>query len=268
MPNWCDNTVVITGAKENIRDIKGMIDAISQPCDIGLFEKLTPISEEADNHTEWGTKWDVNVYHDVNYSAEFDDEAGTGKITLCFSSAWSPPVGFCAKLMNAYDVKVRCSFIEPGVDFIGFWDCGEHQERCMSDEVERAKAGDKSAIDFIQDVSEQTLAEFLESWYPDDELMDWNAVEERCVGPVQQVEPAVEDKSTLLQALENVETLNSSVIKHLENDKLKAMLEERGIDTDLVTEVLTSRLAMFREFIGAATDIENLLKVKDDEKEQ
>jgi len=44
-------------------------------------------------------------------------------MTLCFETAWSPPIGFCEKLAQYFSVKVENFYSEPGVGFAGLCTC-------------------------------------------------------------------------------------------------------------------------------------------------
>lgn len=61
----------------------------------------------------YGTKWDFTVA-DTNYSG--DDE---GYIELSVDTAWSPPLEFCRRLSDKYQVTVVNMFFEGGCNFGG-----------------------------------------------------------------------------------------------------------------------------------------------------
>lgn len=130
MPNWCWNTVTISGSglDEVRQKIKGFEknDVIFEgligrdpapPIPENPLQTKTPgLFPEWYNHNmqRYGTKWDVK-FENCNYS-ESDDET---TITLCFDTAWGPPVSFCETLRDQYGVKVTCRYSEQGFDFYG-----------------------------------------------------------------------------------------------------------------------------------------------------
>lgn len=119
MPNWCSNTITITGEKENIRTILKKIGEIPTNDKDKLFETLIGNDPDIDkigwyesNLKRFGTKWDVSV-EDCN--GEFNED----QIVLNPSTAWSPPVPFCITLAKEYGVQVEIKYFEPGCDFAG-----------------------------------------------------------------------------------------------------------------------------------------------------
>lgn len=60
----------------------------------------------------WGTKWDVEAYDTVEF-----DPAG---VTFGFDSAWSPPTGVYAALVEQ-GFSVTGFYYEPGMAFAGKW---------------------------------------------------------------------------------------------------------------------------------------------------
>ena len=127
MPNWCSNSIVITGDKDKIKKIKRVLQSMDTKQDnIGIFQTLVGkddnISESQyheggawyqHNLDRYGCKWDIN-WDDSNIDVE-DDEC----ITMSPETAWSPPEGFCRLLSQQYGVDVRLEYSEPGCDFAG-----------------------------------------------------------------------------------------------------------------------------------------------------
>lgn len=123
MPNWCSNTITITGEKENICRIKDMMDSIDNKEEANVFQTLVGIPDHMTegeykekwydtNVNSWGTKWDVS--YDDCYP-QFSDE----EIILSPDTAWSPPIGFGTQLAKLYGVDVELFYTEPGCDFCG-----------------------------------------------------------------------------------------------------------------------------------------------------
>lgn len=123
MPNWCSNTITISGSKENICRIKDMMDSIENKQEANLFQTLVGYPDHMTegeyqekwydtNVTNWGTKWDVS--YDDAYP-QFSEE----EIILSPDTAWSPPIGFGTILAKLYQVDVELYYTEPGCDFCG-----------------------------------------------------------------------------------------------------------------------------------------------------
>ena len=126
MPNWCSNTITITGTKESIsfltRVLKGI--PVEERGNGNVFETLIgrepSMSKEEYNTGGWynhnidwfGTKWDVS-YDDCNF--DFKDDY----IVMYPETAWSPPIGFGIRLHEKYGVDVELYYEESGCDFCG-----------------------------------------------------------------------------------------------------------------------------------------------------
>ena len=81
MPNWCMNTLVVSGEGVEAFAVEaGGGDAAGWLS----LHRLDPIPDGGDASEHWGTKWDL----DDEASPLWDD----GVLSYHFSSAWSPPV--------------------------------------------------------------------------------------------------------------------------------------------------------------------------------
>lgn len=127
MPNWCSNTITITGDRKIISGITKLIESIkkTEGQEPGVFNTLVGrepgITQEKynnggwydSNRNHWGTKWDVS-YDDCCFT--FDEES----ITFHPQTAWSPPVEFCKKMVMEYKrIKINIFYSECGDDFCG-----------------------------------------------------------------------------------------------------------------------------------------------------
>lgn len=111
MPNWCNNSVDITGPTDTVKDIW------AQAQTTGLLEAIKPIGEWVYNTAveEWGTKWDVSLE-----GLEFyENDDGTASISGWFDSAWSPPINALEALSE--QCVAELSYHEPGMCFVGYW---------------------------------------------------------------------------------------------------------------------------------------------------
>lgn len=132
MPNWCNNTITITGPEHKIRALwelanqedKGLLSAMHpQPetmftGDLGTKEREQCAEQGIDNWYDWqvnnwGTKWDVSTE-----GLELSDD-GT-EIKGWFDSAWSPPTSAYEFYGEANpDVKIEAIYHEPGMGYVG-----------------------------------------------------------------------------------------------------------------------------------------------------
>ena len=122
MPNWCNNVLTITGEDVKLNKIKFLLESSKTSGHgmfitlVGLPEGITPEQHDKDwwdiHISYWGCKWDVDYEeHNTSY---YDDH-----IEMCFETAWSPPIEFCGKLAQYFDVEVKIFYSEPGVGFSG-----------------------------------------------------------------------------------------------------------------------------------------------------
>ena len=132
MPNWCSNSLTLTGKKE-------WIDAlvkVSETDDKDIFMHLCPCMEDAEWYSEkwyswncenWGTKWDANEV----VIGSCDGEC----IELHFDTAWSPPIALYTYLVeNGWDVKAY--YYEEGMGFCGQFVDGEDSSYGMPSKKE------------------------------------------------------------------------------------------------------------------------------------
>jgi hypothetical protein len=147
MPNWCNNTITISGPKNKITKLYTEAKAGN-----GLLQAMYPMPKELENTTSpapkegepqplvdgydnwydwrvnnWATKWDVDV-ENLELS-----EDGTN-ISGWFDSAWSPPTGAYEEfLAKNEDCSIKALYYEGGMDFGGEWFDGGDTCLTMSD---------------------------------------------------------------------------------------------------------------------------------------
>jgi len=152
MPNWCNNTVEI--AHKDPAKLKALVEAyndgkfcsyaIPVPSDLHIvagrvgddndpkqIELEAQEKRNLETHgyktwydfcvNEWGTKWDCGGDGD-----QIELEEGQDNTTLCFDSAWSPPIGVYEALVEQ-GFEVRAYYYEPGMNFAGIWDNGNDE---------------------------------------------------------------------------------------------------------------------------------------------
>lgn len=120
MPNWCQNTVVITAPRPVIDDLQ----AVLADNEHGLLACLRPMPPDQQYRwydwcvSHWGTKWDVTDPCIVN---DIEEDS----ITISFDTAWAPPVAaFQHWAQQDGRVTYRLAYVEPGMGVVGWhsWD--------------------------------------------------------------------------------------------------------------------------------------------------
>lgn len=120
MPNWCNNYLELTGPTEKVKAIVDVATA-NDPY-LGMFQYIMPLEDRTgflQSHApeKWGTKWDVNDA-EVSDPVIVSDE--TVKVTMNFSTAWSPPIGIYERLEEE-GFGVFAGYYEPGMLFCGIF---------------------------------------------------------------------------------------------------------------------------------------------------
>jgi hypothetical protein len=198
MPNWCNNVVEI--GHEDPAKLKALVEAYNEgkfcsyaiPVPESLHIVAGRVGDDNDpkqieleaqekanleKHgyatwydfcvNEWGTKWDVGGDGD-----RIELEEGQDNTTLDFDSAWAPPLGVYAALMDQ-GFSVRAYFYESGMCFAGIFDeNGEdfyELNDMRSDEVADALPKD---LDNMFCISEG-IAQWEEDNEEEDELHTW-----------------------------------------------------------------------------------------------
>jgi hypothetical protein len=139
MPNWCDNTISISGNATSIKNLKEFVgrplildgEEVKEP--IYSLANIMPSTPDSppllgemskstghddwyhNNINSWGTKWDVcgNVYMS-NY------KEGDESIGYSFDSAWSPPTPTTQALSEIFpELTIEHKYYESGCDFWG-----------------------------------------------------------------------------------------------------------------------------------------------------
>ena len=136
MPNWCNNTITLTGPKDKVKKI--FDEAKKEDCLLNLLYpmpsalegttspapkegKVQPLVDGFDNWYDWrvqnwGTKWDVDME-----GLELSDDGTT--ISGWFDSAWAPPIhAFEYFLTDNEDCSIKSYYYEGGMDFAGLWE--------------------------------------------------------------------------------------------------------------------------------------------------
>ena len=136
MPNWCNNTIRLTGPKEKIKSIFDKAKESNQflqqlhpmPTQLEGTTSPAPVDGEpqplVDGHDNWydwrvdnwSTKWDVDMD-----GLELSDDGTT--ISGWFDSAWAPPIGAYEHFLTENeDCSISSLYYEGGMDFAGKWE--------------------------------------------------------------------------------------------------------------------------------------------------
>jgi hypothetical protein len=165
MPNWCSNTVSVSGDAADISEFKNWLGEGK-----GLLTKINPTPKQLTetvsgfhgdpekqkaleaqekinleqfgfknwydwNIGNWGTKWDLDV--DIDDFNTTDTE-----VLFSFESAWSPPQLAISALATKFNkLTIRHSFFEEGVGFVGYdlYENGEATVEEYNDEYKSDK---------------------------------------------------------------------------------------------------------------------------------
>lgn len=148
MPNWCSNTLTITGKKEDLDRFKKQAEVLTEQDQTCLsFGKFVPCPKELEDTTSgfkgegtpeqaeleaqhkantekfgyptwyewrianWGTKWEAcepTIYE------------GEGVIRYAFDTAWSPPTEWLYKVAPQFpELRFKLVYREDGMTFMG-----------------------------------------------------------------------------------------------------------------------------------------------------
>lgn len=178
MPNYCDNIVTIK------HEDKEAIDRVIKAFKKGkLCSEFIPIPKElqgtkspSDDLSEeesarliekygarnwydfcvlnWGTKWDVGG--DMDFIDNQETLNNGSSVQLTFTSAWSPPIGLYAKLMQL-GYSVTAYYYEEGVGF-----CGKYTD---NDDEYYNLSGDEVSGDIPYDIDDMfNITETYKMW--------------------------------------------------------------------------------------------------------
>ena len=152
MPNWCDNTIEITGNAETIKKLKEFVgrplmydgEEVKEP--LYSLANIMPSTPDAtpmlgemsksgghedwyhNNINSWGTKWDVFGNVQMGHYEE-----GNESLSYSFDSAWSPPTPTTERLSEIFpELIIVHTYYETGCDF---WGIETYKAGEMTDEV-------------------------------------------------------------------------------------------------------------------------------------
>lgn len=167
MPNWCDNSLTVTGPRERVlafdKALQGRADKDESDSSEGQrrFSSLLPVPEEVEKAGDypppssnepwnspkygygwrilnWGTKWDAHI--ELTGIANQGD--GLATAYYVFQTAWSPPEPWLIKVAQDWpDLRFTLFYYEPGQFFAGeVYAEGGEIVSCYYEETEKVKA--------------------------------------------------------------------------------------------------------------------------------
>lgn len=160
MPNWCMNSLTITGDNDKLYAIKEAADKGE------MLQHMVPMPKEyLDDQSwyswrleNWGTKWDIG---------EATVELSDGCLYLSFDTAWGPPTtAYDNYTRDNEDMHIEASYYEPGMCFIGEYDSGLGIDRSLD-------------IDFSdEDWADNIPQDLIDDWGLDNEYEQWKEWQE------------------------------------------------------------------------------------------
>ena len=113
MPNWCQNSVTISGSKEQIDEFEQFLNVNNGK---NWFDHFLPSPQELQtdgwyewNIENWGTKWNCDAQDWVR-------EENT--LSFWFDSAWGPPISLY-EFVEGEGFTVYGQYHEEGMQFVG-----------------------------------------------------------------------------------------------------------------------------------------------------
>ena len=138
MPNWCNNTLEIRlKSKKEKQSLINFLKDMTLPNGKITFDfnKVIPRPKEQEanwyewNIQHWGTKWNI----DSDDISTTKDEILTGKISLRFDTAWSPPTPVIqAAALKYTGLSFKLKYWEGGVGFRGV--CTAYKDKITNKE--------------------------------------------------------------------------------------------------------------------------------------
>jgi len=130
MPNWCTNVIMLQHSDpQRITELAALVnydpknDSFDTERGGELLNYLRPLPDGKWDYDwcvqNWGTKWEVNVYHVELFSPHC--------IAFYCETAWTPPIAALAYAEAVQGFDIKAAFIELGSGILGFYDGGVEQ---------------------------------------------------------------------------------------------------------------------------------------------
>ena len=127
MPNWCSNTISITGSdvpafRETLKTTFSFNQTVPEPD--GLDDNTGPFTSLYIWHrTNWGTKWDIS-------GSEILENTNTS-VVIRGETAWMPPTEWAKRVSQRYpNLHITIAYCEVGCAYYGtiiYSESGVHQ---------------------------------------------------------------------------------------------------------------------------------------------
>jgi len=161
MPNWCMNSLQITGSAEQIKEIEAKLEESGGKEFFDIFVKNAKDAGQEEewyayNHEHYGCKWNCDA-------SSWDVDSGDGTtITISFDSPWGPPMAIFEKIQETPGLSVLAQYYEPGMGFIGEYNDGSDNYYdyggCTS-----------------EDIYDHVPAELVDSWGLYEQMVEYEA---------------------------------------------------------------------------------------------
>lgn len=135
MPNWCENTLTVTGSQDQVdtfvRRAEGAhahyVDETGRADHNGRlwplsFHALVPVPDDVlqAGYVDAGYTWQREHYGTKWEPEEIQLERGDGVAVYTFLTAWSPPIPWLETVAGKFpDLKLRLTYDEPGMGIFG-----------------------------------------------------------------------------------------------------------------------------------------------------
>lgn len=153
MPNWCENSVYVSGNEKKLQEIYDSNFSFNfihpEPDYTKVKVPYTypeySLGEEYVDPTKawwdwriqnWGTKWDIQ--EGELYASLCHYMGGGITLQATFETAWNPPLGIYEKL-EEQGFQVCGYYYEPMMDFMGIYEKGEDKEYSVPERSDSEK---------------------------------------------------------------------------------------------------------------------------------
>jgi hypothetical protein len=120
MPNWCHNTLYITGPASDAAALRSLVITPRSKFD---FEAVVPAPEVVDDWQSWSAeKWGTSkVAFDAGWMGAQRAAKRDAQQVAFFSTAWGPPIPVISELSRLFAALIlRLQYDEPMWGFCGF----------------------------------------------------------------------------------------------------------------------------------------------------
>ena len=148
MPNWCANTLTISGDKEKIIKFNTQLEESNGK---DFFDVFVPNAEKA------GREKDFYSYNQETYGCKWNCDASDWELItetelrILFDSPWGPPIALYDEIVSQ-GFNVLAEYFEPGMCFLGRY------------EDSNDFYYEYGNINTVEELYEEIPADLIESW--------------------------------------------------------------------------------------------------------